>query len=63
MGNLILKAEYMFIDVKNNSPCIIVAADGSIVPGSYCTGVHVNGISTGKIGLNYLFNGWPTLPW
>ena len=63
IGNLILKAEYMFIDVKNDSPCVIVAADGSIVPGSYCTGVHVNGISTGKIGLNYLFNGWPTLPW
>jgi outer membrane immunogenic protein len=63
LGNLILKAEYMFIDVKNDSPCVIVASNGSNAPGSYCTGVYVNGISTGKIGLNYLFNGWPAFPW
>jgi outer membrane immunogenic protein len=62
-GNLILKAEYMFIGVKNDSPCVIVLGDGSIAPGTYCTGLHVNGISTGKVGLNYLFNGWPTFPW
>jgi outer membrane immunogenic protein len=63
-GNLILKAEYMFIGVENDSPCVVVAsASGSIVPGTYCPGVHVNGISIGKVGLNYLFNGWPTFPW
>jgi outer membrane immunogenic protein len=62
LGNLILKAEYMFIGVENDSPCVIVSS-GGIAPGTYCPGVHVNGISTGKVGLNYLFTGWPTFSW
>jgi hypothetical protein len=53
----------MFIGVENDSPCVVVSAGGGSVPGTYCPGVQVNGISTGKVGLNYLFNGWPTFPW
>ena len=53
------KGEYMFIGSDNNSPCAFNSGVvGGLPPGSYCWNHSgFDGISTAKVGLNYLF-GW-----
>ena len=59
-NNWTLKGEYMFIGSDTNSPCAFnPGVAGGIVPaGNYCWNHSgFDGISTAKIGLNYLFGG------
>lgn len=57
-NNWTLKAEYMFIGLDNNSPCAF--NPGVSVPPGCWNQSGFDGISTFKVGLNYLFGGgWP----
>ena len=61
-NNWTLKGEYMFIGSDNNSPCAFnPGVVGGLPPGNYCWNHSgFDGISTFKVGLNYLFGGgWP----
>ena len=57
-GNWTVKAEYMFIGTDNNLACGYNSGAAGLPPGNYCwTHSGLDGFSTAKIGLNYLFGG------
>jgi outer membrane immunogenic protein len=57
-GNWTLKGEYMYIGSGSTSACGVAVIGAPAGPGTYCWDHNGDdGISTAKIGINYLFGG------
>lgn len=57
-GNWTVKGEYMFIGSDSASACGVAGIGAPAGPGTYCWDHSgLDGISTAKIGINYLFGG------
>ena len=57
-GNWTVKGEYMFIGLDNDSACGLGTNNALVPARSFCWNHSgLNGVSTAKIGLNYLFGG------